>query len=140
MQNERLTIRNSDGSVSQPTDLRWADALSKLAYYEDLGMTMEELQIVAKANRDGRLKLSPDKCSDYCGTCIHYHHEFGSLSGTCDARIDTDRRTGEKIPFALHNSRVACKEFYEKRENDSWEPKLRFAAIPTSFGGFPSDL
>lgn len=119
MQNERLTIRNSDGSVSQPTDLRWADALSKLADYEDLGMTMEELQIVAKANRDGRLKLSPDKCSDYCGTCIHYHHEFGSLSGTCDARIDTDRRTGEKIPFALHNSRVACKEFYEKRENDS---------------------
>ena len=32
---ERLTIRNSDGSVSQPTDLRWADALEKLAAFED---------------------------------------------------------------------------------------------------------
>lgn len=32
----RLTIRNSDGSVSQPMDLRWADALEKLAHYEDL--------------------------------------------------------------------------------------------------------
>ena len=31
----RLTIRNSDGSVSQPTDLRWADAFMKLAEYED---------------------------------------------------------------------------------------------------------
>jgi len=31
----RLTIRNSDGSVSQPTDLRWADAFMKLADYED---------------------------------------------------------------------------------------------------------
>ena len=32
---ERLTIRNSDGSVSQPTDLKWAEALEKLAAYED---------------------------------------------------------------------------------------------------------
>ena len=33
---DRLTIRNSDGSVSQPTQLRWADALEKLADYEDI--------------------------------------------------------------------------------------------------------
>ena len=33
---ERLTIRNSDGTVSQPTNLRWADALDRLAYYEDM--------------------------------------------------------------------------------------------------------
>ena len=32
---KRLTIRNSDGTVSQPTDLRWADALERLAQYED---------------------------------------------------------------------------------------------------------
>lgn len=32
---KRLTIRNSDGSVSQPTDLKWAEALEKLAAYED---------------------------------------------------------------------------------------------------------
>lgn len=32
---KRLTIRNSDGSVSQPTDLKWAEALEKLAEYED---------------------------------------------------------------------------------------------------------
>lgn len=28
---ERLTIRNSDGSVSQPTGLNWAAALERLA-------------------------------------------------------------------------------------------------------------
>ena len=34
---ERLTIRrNSDGSVSQPTDLHWADVLDRLVMYEDL--------------------------------------------------------------------------------------------------------
>lgn len=32
---KRFTIRNSDGSVSQPTDLKWAEALEKLAEYED---------------------------------------------------------------------------------------------------------
>lgn len=35
---KRLTIRNSDGSVSQPMDLKWAKALEKLADYEDTGL------------------------------------------------------------------------------------------------------
>lgn len=30
---ERLTIRNSDGSVSQPTGLNWSEALDRLATY-----------------------------------------------------------------------------------------------------------
>ena len=48
---KRLTIRNSDGTVSQPTNLRWADALDRLAYYED----MEE---------QGRLVVLPCKMGD----------------------------------------------------------------------------
>lgn len=40
---KRLTIRNSDGSVSQPTDLKWAEALEKLADYEDSGLTPAEV-------------------------------------------------------------------------------------------------
>lgn len=32
---KRLTIRNSDGSVSQPLDLDWSAALHKLASFED---------------------------------------------------------------------------------------------------------
>jgi len=47
----RLTIRNSDGSVSQLMDLRWADALEKLAHYEDL-------------EEQGRLVVLPCKPSD----------------------------------------------------------------------------
>lgn len=31
----RLTIRNSDGTVSQPMNLDWSAALEKLAAYED---------------------------------------------------------------------------------------------------------
>ena len=41
---ERLTIRNSDGSVSQPMNLRWADALRKLADYEDTGLEPGDLR------------------------------------------------------------------------------------------------
>lgn len=40
---ERMTIRNSDGSVSQPTDLVWAEALERLAAYEDTGLDPEEV-------------------------------------------------------------------------------------------------
>lgn len=45
---ERLTIRNSDVSVSQLMDLKWADALEKLAAYEDCGLTPEELDDFAR--------------------------------------------------------------------------------------------
>lgn len=41
---ERLTIRNSDGSVSQPTGLNWAEALKRLASYEDTGLTPEQCE------------------------------------------------------------------------------------------------
>lgn len=48
---ERLTIRNSDGSVSQPSNLKWAEALEKLAAYED-------------AEEQGRLVVLPVKAGD----------------------------------------------------------------------------
>ena len=40
---KRLTIRNRDGSVSQLTDLKLAEALEKLADYEDSGLTPAEV-------------------------------------------------------------------------------------------------
>lgn len=46
---ERLTKRNSDGTVSQPTNLRWADALYRLAAYEDTGMKPKEIERILDA-------------------------------------------------------------------------------------------
>lgn len=45
---ERMTIRNSDGSVSQPTDLKWAEALDRLAAYEDTGLEPREVSAIVK--------------------------------------------------------------------------------------------
>ena len=81
---ERMTIRNSDGSVSQLTDLKLAEALEKLADYEDNGLTPVEvhsmsiewcammsvlnsmgsyarLRELAEADKDGRLVVLPCK-------------------------------------------------------------------------------
>ena len=41
---KRLTIRNSDGSVSQPVDLKWDEALERLAAYEDSGLTPDQVR------------------------------------------------------------------------------------------------
>lgn len=60
---ERLTIRNSDGSVSQPTDLKWAEALDRLAAYEDAG-PIDRLLELAEADKDGRLVVLPCKVGD----------------------------------------------------------------------------
>ena len=46
----RLTIRNSDGSVSQPTNLNWAKALERLAEYEDTGLTPDEVEHLKRAS------------------------------------------------------------------------------------------
>lgn len=40
----RLTMRNSDGTVSQPTDTTVESVFYKLAEYEDLGKTPEEIR------------------------------------------------------------------------------------------------
>lgn len=84
---ERMTIRNSDGSVSQLTDLKLAEALEKLADYEDNGLTPVEvhsmsiewcammsvlnsmgsyarLRELAEADKDGRLVVLPCKVGD----------------------------------------------------------------------------
>lgn len=58
---ERLTIRNSDGSVSQPTWLNWVDALERLAAYENTGLepceTNEKYATIMALNRL-QLKIS----------------------------------------------------------------------------------
>ncbi len=58
---ERLTIRNSDGSVSQPTGLNWAAALERLAAYEDTGLEpceTNEKYATIMAFKRLRLKIS----------------------------------------------------------------------------------
>lgn len=40
----RLTIRNSDGTVSQPMNLNWSAALEKLAAYEDTGLEPDDIR------------------------------------------------------------------------------------------------
>ena len=44
---ERLTVRNSDGSVSQKTKMNWRAAMEKLAAYEDTGLEPGEIEAVA---------------------------------------------------------------------------------------------
>ena len=84
---ERMTIRNSDGSVSQPTDLKWAEALDRLAAYEDTGLMprdIEELLKMAVAKTDKVLRLEEDlhamksELCQYCGKHKQAHE------GACD--------------------------------------------------------
>lgn len=75
---ERLTIRNSDGSVSQPTTTTFEAVMYRLAAYEDTRLTPDEIELmkeaqeigdnmtpnrlaeILKAERDGRLVVLPE--------------------------------------------------------------------------------
>lgn len=58
---DRLTIRNSDGSVSQPTHSTVEKIFDRLAAYEDTGLTPEEIVKMSTAweDTDGKLKPCP---------------------------------------------------------------------------------
>ena len=62
---KRLTIRNSDGSVSQPIDSTVEKVFNKLAEYEDTGMTPDEIESMKKELktfwRNLSLKIIQDK-------------------------------------------------------------------------------
>ena len=62
---ERLTIRNSDGTVSQPTTTSIEALFYRLAAYEDTGLEPEE---IVSRNKQGRLRRVIDllnKCSQF---------------------------------------------------------------------------
>lgn len=89
---KRLTIRNSNGSVSQPTDLNWAEALEKLADYED-------------AEEQGRLVMLPCKVGD----------TIYILGGDVKNGYETVKKTHvEEVPFGLGclNKQMKLYPFY----------------------------
>ena len=70
---ERLTIRNSDGSVSQPINLDWDGALRKLAAYEDTGLTPEQVKAQKWISvKDGLPENEEDDVLIYCREIEHY--------------------------------------------------------------------
>lgn len=98
---ERLTIRNSDGSVSQPTGLNWADALERLAAYEDTGLepcevnekyatimefnklrlkiSLARLCKILQAETEGRCVALPCKIGDTLNKYVNQAREFEEL-------------------------------------------------------------
>ena len=90
---KRMTIRNSDWTVSQPTNLNWENVLYRLAAYEDSGLEpkdiisavdmakiacalhelnaykdlgpIDHIRDLIKAEQDGRLVVLPCKVGDH---------------------------------------------------------------------------
>ncbi len=61
---ERLTMRNSDGSVSQPTRTSVEAVFYRLADYEDIGLTPEEIRSLLQTGAGGLYKKLPCKEGD----------------------------------------------------------------------------
>ena len=73
---DRLTIRNSDGSISQPTHSTFEKVFNRLAEYEDTGLTPEEVKEMAE-NSESRL-------------LVWFENKYGFSAGTlmdmCEAK------------------------------------------------------
>lgn len=65
---KRLTIRNSDGTVSKPTATTVEEVFYRLADYEDTGLTPDELSEIALANKEGRLFIKRRPTEKTCGS------------------------------------------------------------------------
>lgn len=69
---ERLTIRNSDGTVSQPTGTTVEAAFYRLADYEDTGREPAE---ICKLEREHSIAIN-----ELCSMCGRYEQEH---TGAC---------------------------------------------------------
>ena len=72
---ERLTIRNGDGTVSQPTATTVEEVFYRLAAYEDNGLTPEEVKDIAE-NAETRLLIWFE---------ARYGFSVGTLMDWCEA-------------------------------------------------------
>lgn len=61
---ERLTMRNSDGSVSQPTRTSVEAVFYRLADYEDIGLAPEEIRCLLQTGAGGLYKKLPCREGD----------------------------------------------------------------------------
>ena len=54
---KRMTIRNSDWAVSQPTNLNWENVLYRLSAYEDTGLEPEQVLELKSFTQGGIHKI-----------------------------------------------------------------------------------
>lgn len=131
---ERLTIRNSDGSVSQPMDLRWGDALKRLAAYEDTGLEPEEvakcrdyreyvrrrfpnlqhIDVLSKADADGRLVVLPCKIGAPCFRIYNCHCGDFYREERCKKKEEAKLVDVVEYPYPYANM-VYCKRIVESK-------------------------
>ena len=124
---KRMTIRNSDWTVSQPTNLNWENVLYRLAAYEDTGLEPDEIadfmkrweqaveiggmlkkygidhiRDIIQAEQDGRLVVLPCKAGNliYVGRRPAIITQFfGYVRERYFHAVFCDKNEGIDIPF-----------------------------------------
>mgnify|MGYP007116466692 CR=1 FL=1 len=150
---ERLTIRNSDGTVSQPTRTTIESVFYRLAEYEDTNLRPEDIAEYKKfedwlvqhnvtfgralelleADMEGRVTIRKKIDGDCCGQCHHFLREPGHVSGVCEVRCYKYYPRAGK-PMYCGRSRKACAKFEDRGERPvRYTGKLgsQNTAIPT---------
>lgn len=110
---QRMTIRNGDGSVSQPMMLDWGEALNRLAEYEDRDEALMNMKLKVKLDEGAKMPTMAHKqipCKsmfsngteymvfvvDQCDGCTRFRNGRCRIFNACErARFE-----GEKVfPF-----------------------------------------
>ena len=132
---ERLTIRNSDGTVSQPTKTTIESVFYRLAEYEDTdlrpediaeykkfedwlvqnGITFSHVIELLQAEKDGLVMVRKRYRDGRCGGCYHFLREKQKRSGVCEVRrYKYYPKAGQ--PLCCYQSIQACLDFEDLGE------------------------
>lgn len=132
---ERLTIRNSDGTVSQPTNTTIESVFYRLAEYEDTdlrpediaeykkvedwlvqnGITFSHVIELLQAEKDGLVMVRKRYRDGRCGGCYHFLREKQKRSGVCEVRrYKYYPKAGQ--PLCCYQSTQACLDFEDLGE------------------------
>lgn len=89
------------------------------------GLTIDRLQELAEADRDGRIRIMPKSEDATCGSCDHFKRIAGTRRGTCDIRPFPANKWGcaqpERGTFEPSQSRKCCKQYSRREETEVQE-------------------
>ena len=130
----RLTTRNADGTVIVDPTI----AMYRLADYEDTGFAPEDFKVLKKlcdeltsmgktmeyvdalllASKEGRVRLSNPCCGKCCGTCNHFlrysNRGTNYATGICEIRAAGHPTCRGTASMEVSNTKSSCRN-YEPR-------------------------
>lgn len=110
-------LKRFEDTIGTPEKAAWAKKTIDMAFSDDTS-EVERLRELAKADKDGRIRIIPESQNETCGHCYNFEREPGTKHGTCAKRPHPRDRYGKidrSKQFIVSQSTQSCRLYMSLR-------------------------